>query len=107
MLPADVLVLDAGSGEAFYPGLFKSQRYMSLEISQNCRPMIRGNIYALPFQDETLDAVLCSEGLEHLTAPQLALQELWLVVKPKGYLFIAVPFFYPMHYSQDSGDYCR
>ena len=107
MLPAGASVLDAGSGEGFYRSSFKSQRYISLEISKDLRPIIRGDICALPIRGETLDAAVCTEVLEHLIDPHQALTEIWRVLKPNGHLLITVPFFYPMHSLPDCGDYYR
>ncbi|MFC1950549.1 class I SAM-dependent methyltransferase [Chloroflexota bacterium] len=107
MLPAGASVLDVGSGGGFYRSSFRSQRYMSLEISKDVRPMIRGDIYALPVRSETLDATVCTDVFEHLTDPHLALTEIWRVLKPNGHFLITVPFFYPMHGLPDCEDYCR
>ncbi len=107
MLPAGASVLDAGSAEAFYHGSFRSQRYVSLEIGEDHRPAIRGDICALPIRSGTFDAAVCTEVLEHLTDPHRALTEIERALKPNGHLLITVPFLYPVHSSADCGDYHR
>lgn len=53
-----------------------------------------GTIAALPYAEQTFDAVFCSEVLEHLPDDGLAhgLAELTRVLKPGGWLFGTVPF---------------
>jgi 2-polyprenyl-3-methyl-5-hydroxy-6-metoxy-1,4-benzoquinol methylase len=45
-----------------------------------------------PYKDNTFDLVLCSEVVEHLPhSPMLALQEMYRVAKPGGYVLITTP----------------
>lgn len=50
---------------------------------------------SLPFKDETFDAVICSEVLEHLENPKDVLAEVARVVKPGGKVGLSVPRTYP------------
>lgn len=43
-----------------------------------------GNVYALPFPDVSLDAVLAHTVLQHLKTPAKALEEIYRVLKPGG-----------------------
>lgn len=62
-----------------------------------------------PFADRSLDAVICSEVLEHVPDSKAALTEFGRILKPQGWLALTVPFFYPLHGvdGQDRGDYWR
>ncbi len=51
----------------------------------------------LPFENESFDAVLCSEVLEHVPDLDAALTELIRVLKPNGKMLITVPFVWPEH----------
>ena len=53
------------------------------------------DIHNLPFLDNTFDAVICSEVLEHIVSVSDALAELVRVLKPNGVLGISVPRFLP------------
>ena len=54
-----------------------------------------GDATALRFEDDTFDAVICSEVLEHLPDYDAALQEMRRVLKPSGKLCISVPHAWP------------
>ena len=54
-----------------------------------------GDATALRFEDDTFDAIICSEVLEHLPDYQAALAEMRRVLKPTGKLCITVPHAWP------------
>ena len=54
-----------------------------------------GDINTLPFKDESYDAVICSEVLEHVYSPEDSIKELVRVLKPGGILALSVPRFFP------------
>lgn len=62
-----------------------------------------------PFRDHSLNAVICSEVLEHVPNSTSALNEFGRILKPQGWLALTVPFFYPLHGvdAEDRGDYWR
>lgn len=106
LLPNSALLLDVGSGSMPYRSLFKPRRFISLETTRECKPLVQGDVYALPLHDRVMDAVLCTEVVEHLLEPPQALQEMWRVLKANGYLFLSVPFLVGMH-CDSYGDYYR
>ncbi|WP_191758515.1 class I SAM-dependent methyltransferase [Komarekiella delphini-convector] len=52
---------------------------------------LEGNIYALPFPDDSFDAVFSHALFEHLQEPVKALRELWRVLKPEGIVGLRSP----------------
>ncbi len=96
-------VLDVGCGEGFglkrvktnnighyHEGLDISQQ--AIKLGKKLHPKIKftlGNIYQLPYEDNSFDLILCNEVLEHLTEPGKALKEIVRVGR-KHYL-ISVP----------------
>ncbi|HWV45104.1 MAG TPA: class I SAM-dependent methyltransferase [Nitrospira sp.] len=64
------------------------------------------SLYALPFADESFDAVLAHAVLYHLAEPMNALRELWRILKPGGVIGLRDADFdgdvyYPAHEDVD------
>ena len=51
----------------------------------------------MPFKDQSFDAVLCLNVLEHVTNPFEVAQEIIRVLKKQGELYCVVPFLQPLH----------
>lgn len=96
-------ILDVGCGEGFTLNRLKEKgigkelegiEYLktAIELGHKMYPDIKikqGNIYQLPYKDNSFDLVLCTEVLEHLDKPQEGLKE--LVRVSKKYLVLSVP----------------
>ncbi|MEF8889399.1 MAG: methyltransferase domain-containing protein, partial [Desulfohalobiaceae bacterium] len=57
--------------------------------------VMHGECRDLPFASRSLDAVICSEVLEHLADYRAALQEIHRVLRPGGKLALSVPRYGP------------
>ncbi|MCK5837936.1 MAG: class I SAM-dependent methyltransferase [Desulfobacula sp.] len=53
------------------------------------------DVTRLPFKNDSFDAVICSEVLEHIPADKIAMSELVRVLKPGKILAVSVPRFLP------------
>jgi len=53
--------------------------------------ILKGNAEALPFEDNTFDALLCSEVLEHVEHPDKVLDEIHRVARPGAMFLLTVP----------------
>ena len=100
-------ILDCGCGRGFYLKMLRhlgSARLFGIDLElpylrkarRNTAPLpavLVGNasIYDLPFPDETFDAVILSEILEHVDRDVDALREVRRVLKPGGLAVITVP----------------
>jgi 2-polyprenyl-3-methyl-5-hydroxy-6-metoxy-1,4-benzoquinol methylase len=51
--------------------------------------LVRANLEALPFEDESFDVVLCTQVIEHLLAPSAGVRELARVLRPGGTLILS------------------
>lgn len=85
-------VLDVGSGTGYLQDI--TNDYTGLDISASARrfyhkPFVVGSATAMPFADDTFDAVWSIWVLEHVTNPEQALREMRRVVKNNGLLFLA------------------
>jgi SAM-dependent methyltransferase len=54
-----------------------------------------GDALQLPFPDDTFDRIIASEVLEHVSDDQVALEEIFRVLKPGGTLAATVPAWLP------------
>jgi len=54
-------------------------------------PVIAGNVYQLPLENNSVDCVLFSEVIEHLDHPERALAEIRRVLRPGGRVIIIFP----------------
>jgi SAM-dependent methyltransferase len=101
-LPAGSRVLDAGAGEAPYRPLFARAEYVTQDwpgtVHEGARAAdIVADLHALPVDDASFDAVVCTEVLEHVAEPARVLDELHRVLRPGGRLLVTVPFVGELH----------
>ncbi len=71
--------------------------YKVLDPIPDYHPDIVGDIHALPFGDNTQDAIVCLAVLEHVEDPFRACREIYRTLKAGGYCFVYVPFLYYYH----------
>jgi len=78
------------------PSLNKAREGLAmLPASSGATQFLTGDAYRLPFGNQTFDAVICSEVLEHLETYDLALAEINRVLKPAGQFVPTVPRAWP------------
>ena len=65
--------------------------------------VLQGDVMALPFPDESFDAVICSSVLYHQWVPDVpaALREMQRVLRPGGLLILNLPAFNSLHSPHD------
>jgi ubiquinone/menaquinone biosynthesis C-methylase UbiE len=107
-IPAGQRILDAGAGELQYKPLCSHLHYVSQDFAQydgtgdqiglqtgswdQSRLDIISDITQIPEPDNSFDAVMCVEVLEHLPEPVAALRELSRLLRPGGLLIVTAPF---------------
>ncbi len=93
-------VVDVGCG----PGPFEYKKYEARFIAfdmfepENHDGMVQGRdefrpgkLDTFPIKDETVDAVVMGFILEHVKSPEVFLQEAERVLKPGGWVYVAIP----------------
>jgi len=99
-------VLDIGCGSKPYQHLFTGTEYIGLELIGSLRD---ADYYydgtTFPFEDETFDAVLCTQVLEHIFNPDTFLSGIHRILKNDGLLLLTVPFIWDEH--EQPYDYAR
>ncbi len=103
----DHLILDMPCGRGFYLNMLRyvsDCKLVGADLDEEVIAKARRNvghlprlmlnhasIYALPYPDNTFDAVIASEILEHLDDDLAGLRELYRVLKPGGVIAVTVP----------------
>lgn len=107
-LPNGCRLLDAGAGTQYFRQYCEHLNYLAQDFAayvpdqdeqglQNStwdygKLDIISDITSIPEPDASFDAVLCSEVMEHLPAPNDAVKEFARLLKPGGILIITAPF---------------
>ena len=112
------MIIDIGAGSQRFKYLFKNQIYKSQDyysdtlitgrngIQKQSFVKAKGydidkykyknadylcDISNIPVKDNTFDAAICTEVFEHLKHPNLALKEIFRILKPNGKVLITTP----------------
>jgi ubiquinone/menaquinone biosynthesis C-methylase UbiE len=125
-IPDKSRILDAGAGTQRYRRYCKHLEYVSQDFGEydgkgddTALQMgefdygkldIVSDITSIPAPNESFDAIMCIEVLEHLPNPIQAIKEFSRLLKPKGNLIITAPFcslthFAPYHFSTGFNKY--
>jgi SAM-dependent methyltransferase len=98
-------VLDAGCGVGYGTAIVAgagAARAVGIDISAeaiehahgrygHAGGFVVGDLEGLPFADDTFDAVVCFEAIEHVADPSCVLDEFRRVLRPEGVLLISSP----------------
>lgn len=119
-IPDKTRILDAGAGEKRYMPYCSHLDYVSQDFAQydgvgNKQGLQMGtwdqnnldivcDIASIPEPDTSFGAILCTEVIEHLPDPIMALKEFSRLLVKDGYLILTAPFssithFAPIYYS--------
>ncbi len=97
-VPKGSVVLDAGAGRCRYRYLFNHCEYKAQDFCKHegndlkCGGMdYICDICHIPAPDGYFDVILCTEVLEHIPRPYLAIKEFSRLLKSGGQLFISAP----------------
>ena len=97
-------ILDVGCGSKPYQRLFVNcSQYIGLDIEasghdhSNSKVDIFYDGDTLPFQDASIDNLVCFEVLEHVFNFNRLIEEMYRVLRPGGKALITVPFAFPEH----------
>jgi len=124
-IPAGLTILDAGAGESQFKKFCDHLKYIAQDFGQysgegnvglqtgtwdNSKLDIVSDILSIPLPDHSVDAIMCTEVLEHIPDPLGAIKEFGRLLKPEGYLLITAPFaslthFAPYHFASGFSKY--
>lgn len=93
-------LLNAGCGDRDVSSYLLANavtKITNYDIASQDPDVVVGPLESMPFEDGTFDSVLCNAVLEHVPNAEDSIRELARVVKPNGYVVVAVPFLQPFH----------
>jgi len=97
-------LLDIGCGHQPYRKLVlsapsKATKYIGLDLAENIyqQPDLVWDGRQVPLPDASVDSCLLTEVLEHCPDPEGVLREVARVLRPGGFMFLTVPFIWPIH----------
>lgn len=118
-IPEGSRLLDAGAGEQQFKKFCRHLEYVSQDFAEynpdkldlglqvnkwNYGKLdIISDITKIPSEDNSFDAILCTEVFEHIVSPEKAIKEFSRLLKKGGFLIITAPFcslthFAPYHF---------
>ncbi|MGJ4950108.1 class I SAM-dependent methyltransferase [Bradyrhizobium sp. HKCCYLS20291] len=100
-VPAGAKVLDVGAGSAPYRALFSHCEYKTQDFAQLQPEQLRHGGYTaidivseahrIPVPDASVDAILCTEVIEHVPEPIAVISEFGRILAPGGRLILTAP----------------
>lgn len=99
-LKSNAVIINIGSGTTCL-----DPRVANIDIYPFKGVDIVADASELPFRNDSVDMVISEVTLEHVAAAFKAIEEITRIVKPGGYVYVAVPFVFPFHPSPS--DYYR
>ncbi len=97
------LILDLGSKGRPYKKYFPNAVAIDIEKTPSLNAV--ADAHSLPFKEAAFEMLVCSEVLEHLPKPWIAISEMQRVLKKNGQLILSTRFIFPIHGSP--GDFFR
>ena len=98
--------ISTGSGKRLWDKkCFENSKIIHFDILQQDEVLVVGDAHKLPFKSQVFDSIICQAVLEHVSNPKKAVNEMFRVLKPKGHVFVEVPFIQGYH--ADPHDYQR
>jgi ubiquinone/menaquinone biosynthesis C-methylase UbiE len=76
-------------GLDFTEAMLERARAGAVRLGRKNAKFLRGNVYALPFPNESIDAVVCGYCFHHFQEPDRALAEMVRVTRPGGRVGLA------------------
>lgn len=114
-IPRDESIIDVGAGERRYKKYCTHLKYISQDFGQYkgegdriglqmgkwdiSKVDIISDITKIPVRNSSFDNVLCTEVLEHVSHPDLAIKEISRILRKDGKLILTAPFASQAHFS--------
>ena len=95
-------VLDVGGRIQPYRELIPfTHTYWSIDVRKTALVNVLANAEDLPFADNSVDIVICTQMIEYVTDPSALAREIHRVLRVGGSLFLSAPSIFPRDSDQD------
>lgn len=100
------LVLDIGCGNCPFEHLINTAnaQYIGIDVEDSNKwdyknsKMITYDGKNLPFDSDSINHIICTEVIEHISNPYDLVKDMWRVLKPNGTAIITIPWSARFHY---------
>jgi SAM-dependent methyltransferase len=97
-LDANALILDVGAGHGDFARIFAGRNYFAVDIIPYPEVDLACDLGAcIPFKENSFDALVLMNVLEHVYHYHKLLDALYYLLKPGGSLILTVPFMIKIH----------
>lgn len=102
-IPTNAKVLDAGSGEGRYRHYFNHTNYVGVDLAVGDDTWdytgldVLSDLRELPFANNSFDAAVCVQTMEHISDPMIVTNEIGRVLKPGGRYYLSAPMCWHQH----------
>lgn len=88
---AGISILDVGCGDRPYQPLLDQYigQYVGFDVEGSSHVDVVGSAEELPFEDATFDCVICTQVLQYVNSPALAVREMHRVLRTDGMLLLS------------------
>ncbi len=100
-------LLDVGAGRArrYQKVCINVTDYKTLDRDADWKPDVIGSAEHIPLPDNSIESILCTQVLEHVAHPVIAMKEMSRVLRSGGYCLLTVPQTNELH--EEPHDYFR
>jgi len=84
-------LLDVGARDSRYKNYFKVKSYTTLDNNHKHKPDVYASAENIPLPYKSMDSILCSQVLQLVKHPHIAIEECYRVLKKGGKILITVP----------------
>jgi SAM-dependent methyltransferase len=103
--PACKTIVDVGARGRGENSSFPNKKFQTLNLNPGDHPDIVADAHDTKIPTGSVDAVISLSLLEHCHSPHIVVDEIKRILRPKGYVFIGVPFVHPYHGNFQDGAY--
>ncbi|HXF85989.1 MAG TPA: class I SAM-dependent methyltransferase [Anaerolineales bacterium] len=82
---------------SFQPPEHQAQAWWYVNLDLTTHPHIFADVLFVPLKSQSVDCVICTEVLEHLSDPQACVNEIHRLLRDGGLVLASTPFLYPVH----------